>query len=221
MFQSIPMSLSLQGNVGTWRKLYLEGLSIAIMNNRFSRLGLKSRPPFTSATVEDSCPVVCTPPGLVHADNSTSTKFIHDDEVEREEAAGNDTTTKDTSIQCEGVRAVTLSVTAPRGELKYGLQQAWIEIRRAQTYGFCKKEFELVKNSWLSQLQSAWLERDQENSSYLSDSIRQGFLTNSAIPAAGYDISLENTILRSVKLHELKPCLVVSVCVCAYVCLIK
>lgn len=168
------------------------------MNNRFNRIGLKSKPPFTSASIDDACPVVCIPPEIRHEGDESSSS-----------SGSGSIESDDNSVHLEGVRALTLSVSAPEGELNKGLQIAWSEIRRAQIYGFCEKELELVRKAWLSQLQTSWLEKDQEESSYLSECMKLNFLTLSSISSPSFDIPLEVTLLKSIKVEELQPCLVV------------
>jgi len=171
------------------RAALLASITLACLNNRLRKLALDEAPPFTSASLEDSGPLVATPLSLLEettqkkaAANPTTSSGGSEggnggtQTSDQQEMPAADEAEDDLAVLRRGARVVALSVSAPEGNLRSGLAAAWAEVRRAQAYGFGAKEFARVRASLLADLQSSWSERNQEESNSLAEALQQHFL---------------------------------------------
>jgi len=171
------------------RAALLASITLACLNNRLRKLALDEAPPFTTASLEDSGPLVATPLSLLEettqkkaAANPTTSSGGSEggnggtQTSDQQEMRAADEAEDDLAVLRRGARVVALSVSAPEGNLRSGLAAAWAEVRRAQAYGFGAKEFARVRASLLADLQSSWSERNQEESNSLAEALQQHFL---------------------------------------------
>lgn len=106
-----------------------------------------------------------------------------------------------------GLDTASLSVSAPEAELASAVQRAWAEVRKAQLYGFTKRELATVRSMMRAEMQTSWVERDQVESSSLSDEYKEQFLKGVYAPSVKWDVAAMTSLLPGITLREIKEAL--------------
>ncbi|RVW96330.1 Zinc protease PQQL-like [Vitis vinifera] len=75
------------------------------------------------------------------------------------------------------------------------LESMLIEVARIRLHGFSEREISVVRALLMSEVESAYLERDQMQSSSLRDEYLQHFLRNEPVVGIEYEAQLQKTIL--------------------------
>ncbi|XP_044463820.1 zinc protease PQQL-like isoform X2 [Mangifera indica] len=88
-----------------------------------------------------------------------------------------------------------------RGTLK-ALESVLIEVARVRLHGFSEREVAVVRASLMSGIESAYLERDQMQSTSLRDELVQHFLRNGLVIGIEHKARLQKTILPQISASE-------------------
>lgn len=82
------------------------------------------------------------------------------------------------------------------------LESMLIEIARVRLHGFSEREVSVVRALLMSEIESAYLERDQMQSSSLRDEYIQHFIHNEPVIGIEYEAQLQKTILPYISASE-------------------
>ncbi|GFS43878.1 insulinase (Peptidase family M16) protein [Actinidia rufa] len=82
------------------------------------------------------------------------------------------------------------------------LESMLIEVARVRLHGFSEREISIVRALQMSEIESAYLERDQMQSTSLRDECLQHFLRNEPVIGIEYEAQLQKTILSCISAHE-------------------
>ncbi|KAH7572183.1 hypothetical protein JRO89_XS04G0216300 [Xanthoceras sorbifolium] len=100
------------------------------------------------------------------------------------------------------VKAYIMSASCKeRGTLE-ALESMLIEVARVRLHGFSEREVSVVRALLMSEIESAYLERDQMQSTSLRDECLQHFLCNEPIIGIEYEAQLQKTILPQISALE-------------------
>lgn len=97
-----------------------------------------------------------------------------------------------------GVDAFQVQVTAKPGRLKEGFDAVWREVVRAKQLGFTDTELQRSKDSYRSQMENLFEEKDKIQSSQYVQEYIQHFLNDVASPGIDYEMKLINEILPTI-----------------------
>ncbi|KAE9464478.1 hypothetical protein C3L33_03583, partial [Rhododendron williamsianum] len=75
------------------------------------------------------------------------------------------------------------------------LESMLIEVARVRLHGFSEREISVVRSLLMSEIESAYLERDQMQSTSLRDEYLQHFLRNEPVIGVEYEAQLQKTII--------------------------
>ncbi|KAG5559244.1 hypothetical protein RHGRI_008965 [Rhododendron griersonianum] len=82
------------------------------------------------------------------------------------------------------------------------LESMLIEVARVRLHGFSEREISVVRSLLMSEIESAYLERDQMQSTSLRDEYLQHFLRNEPVIGVEYEAQLQKTIIPYISAHE-------------------
>ncbi|XP_057501737.1 zinc protease PQQL-like isoform X2 [Actinidia eriantha] len=82
------------------------------------------------------------------------------------------------------------------------LESMLIEVARVRLHGFSEREISIVRALQMSEIESAYLERDQMQSTSLRDECLQHFLRNEPVIGIEYEAQLQKTILSCISAYE-------------------
>lgn len=83
------------------------------------------------------------------------------------------------------------------------LESMLIEVARIRLHGFSEREISVVRALLMSEVESAYLERDQMQSASLRDEYLQHFLRNEPVVGIEYEAQLQKTILPQISASEI------------------
>ncbi|KAH1049403.1 hypothetical protein GLYMA_08G030800v4 [Glycine max] len=86
------------------------------------------------------------------------------------------------------------------------LESMLIEVARARLHGFSEREISVVRALLMSEIESAYLERDQIQSTSLRDEYLQHFLHNEPVVGIEYEAQLQKTLLPHISTLEISKC---------------
>ncbi|XP_047310984.1 zinc protease PQQL-like [Impatiens glandulifera] len=108
-----------------------------------------------------------------------------------------------TDVLVNPVKAcVMTSSCKERGTLD-ALESMLIELARVRLHGFSEREISIVRALLMSEMESAYLERDQMQSTTLRDEYLQHFLQNEPVVGAEYEAQLYKALLPHVSVPEI------------------
>ncbi|KAK0571738.1 hypothetical protein LWI29_020838 [Acer saccharum] len=100
------------------------------------------------------------------------------------------------------IKAYIMSTSCKeRGTLE-ALESMLIEVARVRLHGFSEREVSVARALLMSEIESAYLERDQMQSTSLRDECLQHFLCNEPIIGIEYEAQLQKTILPHISALE-------------------
>ncbi|KAL6577311.1 hypothetical protein OROMI_011587 [Orobanche minor] len=82
------------------------------------------------------------------------------------------------------------------------LESMLIEVARVRTHGFSDREISVARALLMSEIESAYLERDQMQSTNLRDEYIQHFLRNEPVVGIEYEAQLHKTLIPSISASE-------------------
>ncbi|KAK7852912.1 zinc protease pqql-like [Quercus suber] len=82
------------------------------------------------------------------------------------------------------------------------LQSMLIEVAKVRQHGFSEREISIVRALLMSEIESAYLERDQMQSTSLRDEYLQHFLRNEPVVGIEYEAQLQKTLLPYITASE-------------------
>ncbi|XP_022154671.1 zinc protease PQQL-like isoform X1 [Momordica charantia] len=88
-----------------------------------------------------------------------------------------------------------------KGTVK-ALESMLIEVARVRLHGFSEREISIVRALLMSEIESAYLERDQMQSTNLRDEYLQHFLRNEPVVGIEYEAQLQKTLLPHITASE-------------------
>ncbi|XP_044463821.1 zinc protease PQQL-like isoform X1 [Mangifera indica] len=88
-----------------------------------------------------------------------------------------------------------------RGTLE-ALESVLVEVARVRLHGFSEREVAVVRALLMSEIESAYLERDQMQSTSLRDELLQHFLCNEPVIGIEHEARLQKTILPQISVLE-------------------
>ncbi|RDX96961.1 Zinc protease PQQL-like protein, partial [Mucuna pruriens] len=86
------------------------------------------------------------------------------------------------------------------------LESMLIEVARVRLHGFSEREISVVRALLMSEIESAYLERDQIQSTSLRDEYLQHFLHNEPVVGIEYEAQLQKTLLPHISTLEVSKC---------------
>ncbi|KAL1364192.1 hypothetical protein HN51_012358 [Arachis hypogaea] len=86
------------------------------------------------------------------------------------------------------------------------LESMLMEVARVRLHGFSDREIAIVRALLMSEIESAYLERDQIQSTSLRDEYLQHFLHNEPVVGIEYEAQLQKTLLPHITAAELSKC---------------
>ncbi|PON32289.1 Coenzyme PQQ biosynthesis protein [Parasponia andersonii] len=89
-----------------------------------------------------------------------------------------------------------------KGTIK-ALESMLTEVARVRIHGFSEREVTIVRAQLMSEIESAYLERDQMQSSSLQDEYLQHFLRNEPVIGIEYEAQLQKTLLPYISASDL------------------
>ncbi|CAL5215055.1 unnamed protein product [Lathyrus oleraceus] len=92
-----------------------------------------------------------------------------------------------------------------KGSLE-ALESMLIEVARVRLHGFSEREISIVRALLMSEIESAFLERDQIQSTSLRDEYLQHFLHNEPVVGVEYEAQLQKTLLPHISALEVSKC---------------
>ncbi|XP_012076806.1 zinc protease PQQL-like isoform X2 [Jatropha curcas] len=82
------------------------------------------------------------------------------------------------------------------------LESMLLEVARVRLHGFSDREISIVRSLLMAEIESAYLERDQTQSTSLRDEFLQHFLRNEPVVGIEYEAQLQKTILPQISALE-------------------
>lgn len=101
-----------------------------------------------------------------------------------------------------GIDVTIARVIAREGQTERGLGSALTEAERVVRHGFTQSELERTKAEVLSQLESAYFERDKEESYGYAGELVGHYLDDDPIPGIAYELALHRRFLPGIELAE-------------------
>lgn len=100
------------------------------------------------------------------------------------------------------MRAYMLSATCKDKRTVGALESMLMEIARVRLHGFTEREISIVRALLMSNIESAYLERDQIPSNSLQDEYLQHFLCNDPVWGTEFEAQLQKTLLPQISAAE-------------------
>ncbi|XP_015571815.1 zinc protease PQQL-like isoform X2 [Ricinus communis] len=96
---------------------------------------------------------------------------------------------------------IMTSACKEKGTLE-ALESMLLEVARVRLHGFSEREISIVRALLMAEIESAYLERDQMQSTNLRDEYLQHFLRNEPVVGIEYEAQLQKTILPQISALE-------------------
>ncbi|XP_015889207.3 zinc protease PQQL-like isoform X2 [Ziziphus jujuba] len=93
------------------------------------------------------------------------------------------------------LKAYIMSASCKEKGTMKALESMLIEVARVRLHGFSEREISIVRALLMSEIESAYLERDQMQSTSLRDEYLQHFLRNEPVIGIEYEAQLQKTLL--------------------------
>ncbi|KAF4371416.1 hypothetical protein F8388_001944 [Cannabis sativa] len=106
-------------------------------------------------------------------------------------------------ILVDPLKAYIMTSSCKKGGTIEALKSMLIEVARVRIHGFSEREVSIVRSQLMSEIESAYLERDQMQSSSLRDEYLQHFLRNEPVIGIEYEAQLQKTILPHILASDL------------------
>ncbi|KAF5748513.1 putative Mitochondrial-processing peptidase subunit beta mitochondrial [Tripterygium wilfordii] len=100
------------------------------------------------------------------------------------------------------LRAYIMSSSCKEKGTLEALESMLLEVARVRLHGFSEREISVVRALLMSEVESAYLERDQMQSTSLRDEYLQHFLRNEPVIGIEYEAQLQKTILPCISALE-------------------
>eukprot|EP00898_Chlorokybus_atmophyticus_P001425 jgi/Chlat1/2283/Chrsp17S02583 len=100
------------------------------------------------------------------------------------------------------VQAFGLSAVPEEGKPLPALKCMLMEVARIRLHGVSERELAIAKSRLLADMESAYLERDQSQSTDLRDEYLQHFLREEPVPGIAYEAQLAKTLLPAITRSE-------------------
>ncbi|KAK9715778.1 hypothetical protein RND81_06G188600 [Saponaria officinalis] len=100
------------------------------------------------------------------------------------------------------VTAYILTSSCKENGTKDALEAMLLELARIHLHGFSEREIAIVRAFLMSEIESAYLERDQIQSTSLRDEYVQHFLCNEPVVGIEFEAQLQKTLLPSISVAE-------------------
>ncbi|KAF5184288.1 Zinc protease pqql-like [Thalictrum thalictroides] len=100
------------------------------------------------------------------------------------------------------VKAYMMTATCKEKGAVEALESMLMEIARVRLHGFTEREILTVRSLLMSEIESAYLERDQMQSTSLRDEYLQHFLRNEPVIGIEFEAQLQKTILPQISAAE-------------------
>ncbi|KAI4380729.1 hypothetical protein MLD38_006890 [Melastoma candidum] len=100
------------------------------------------------------------------------------------------------------LKAYVMTSSCKEGGTVDALESMLTEVARVRMHGFSEREISVVRASLLSEIESAYLERDQTQSSSLHDELVQHFLRGEPVIGVEYEARLQKTLLPHISAME-------------------
>ncbi|KAF9615719.1 hypothetical protein IFM89_026134 [Coptis chinensis] len=100
------------------------------------------------------------------------------------------------------VKAYMMTATCKESGTVEALESMLMEIARVRLHGFTEREISTVRALLMSEIESAYLERDQMQSTSLRDEYLQHFLRNEPVVGIEFEAKLQKTILPQISASE-------------------
>ncbi|KAK8921287.1 hypothetical protein KSP39_PZI019966 [Platanthera zijinensis] len=105
-------------------------------------------------------------------------------------------------VLVQPVKAYIMSSSCREGGTVEALESMLMEVARVMVHGFSDREISIVRALMMSEIESAFLERDQMQSTSLRDEYLQHFLRNEPVVGIEYEAQLQKTILPHISSEE-------------------
>ncbi|KAL4194482.1 hypothetical protein AMTRI_Chr05g68900 [Amborella trichopoda] len=100
------------------------------------------------------------------------------------------------------VKACIVTSTCKEGGIIEALESMLLEVARVRLHGFSEREISVVRALMMSEIESAYLERDQMQSTSLRDEYLQHFFRKEPVVGIEYEAQLQKTILPHISAKE-------------------
>ncbi|XP_057985683.1 zinc protease PQQL-like isoform X2 [Hevea brasiliensis] len=104
-------------------------------------------------------------------------------------------------LVCPLKACIMTSACKEKGTLR-ALESMLFEVARVRLHGFSEREISIVRALLMAEIESAYLERDQMQSTNLRDEYLQHFLRNEPVVGIEYEAQLQKTILPQISALE-------------------
>ncbi|KAL3747335.1 hypothetical protein ACJRO7_016163 [Eucalyptus globulus] len=101
----------------------------------------------------------------------------------------------DSDVLVRPLKAYVITASCKEGGTMEALESMLTEVARVRIHGFSEREISIVRALLLSEIESAYLERDQMQSTSLRDELIQHFLRGEPVIGIEYEAQLQKTIL--------------------------
>ncbi|KAF8400960.1 hypothetical protein HHK36_014263 [Tetracentron sinense] len=105
-------------------------------------------------------------------------------------------------VVVRSMKAYMMTSTCKEKGTVEALESMLMEVARVRLYGFSEREISVVRALMMSEIESAYLERDQMQSASLRDEYLQHFLRNEPVIGIEYEAQLQKTILPQITAAE-------------------
>ncbi|XP_047054247.1 zinc protease PQQL-like [Lolium rigidum] len=100
------------------------------------------------------------------------------------------------------VKAYIMTSSCRESGTVEALESMLLEVARARLHGFSEREISIVRSLMMSEIESAYLERDQMQSTNLRDEFLQHFLREEPVVGIEYEAQLQKTLLPYISSAE-------------------
>uniref|UniRef100_A0A0D6R038 Peptidase M16 N-terminal domain-containing protein n=1 Tax=Araucaria cunninghamii TaxID=56994 RepID=A0A0D6R038_ARACU len=107
-----------------------------------------------------------------------------------------------TDVLVKPVRAYMMTASCKEGGTIEALESILIEVARVRVHGFTEREIAIVRALLIADIESAYLERDQMQSTSLRDEYLQHFLHGEPVVGIEYEAQLQKTLLPHISAAE-------------------
>ncbi|XP_052199575.1 zinc protease PQQL-like isoform X2 [Diospyros lotus] len=107
-----------------------------------------------------------------------------------------------TDVLVRPVKAYIMTSSCKEKGTVEALESMLTEVARVRLHGFSEREISVVRALLMSEIESAYLERDQMQSTSLRDEYLQHFLRNEPVVGVEYEAQLQKTILPYISASE-------------------
>ncbi|KAI3421693.1 uncharacterized protein J3R85_011884 [Psidium guajava] len=104
----------------------------------------------------------------------------------------------DSDVLVRPLKAYVITASCKEGGTMEALESMLMEVARVRIHGFSEREISIVQALLLSEIESAYLERDQMQSTSLRDELIQHFLRGEPVIGIEYEAQLQKTILPNI-----------------------